>query len=242
MDEKALKTSVWQRVVIIVVAVLLLGSTVLTYMFIVMNSNSSKKNTEERIAALEAEYTAKQEEYAKAAEALSPKYFDTLKPYLSQIKSFNAASANSAKLQIKDLKEGDGTKLGEKDSNYMAYYIGWCPDGSLLDSSFNFAEDDATHSNPLSLKQPIFKPSNGSMIDGWEQGVVGMKLGGVRWLSIPGEMAYGDSQGDKYCGMSNAPLRYVVMALPTDTELDKLNTEANDIYYRLYTAYYGSQS
>lgn len=242
MDEKALKTSIWQRVVIIVVAILLLGSTVLTYMFIVMSSNSSKRSAEERIAALEEELTAKQDEYVAAAEALSPEYFDTLKPYLSQIKSYNAASANAAKLQINDLKEGTGKQLGENDTDYMAYYIGWCPDGSLLDSSFNYAEDDEAKTTPLSLKQPIFKPSKGSMIDGWEQAVIGMKLGGVRWVSIPGEMAYGDTQGDKYCGMTNAPLRYVIMALPANEELDRLNTEANDIYYRLYTAYYGSQA
>ncbi len=239
MDAKELKTSLWQRIVIIIVAILLLSSTVLTYMFIVMSSNSGKQSNEERVAALEEELTAKGKEIETAAEALSPKHFDELLSYQKQVKSFNAARANSEKLQIEDLKEGTGKQLTEGDTDYMAYYIGWCPDGSILDSSFNY-EDEEHKTNPKSLKSPLIQPS--SLIEGWTQGVVGMKLGGVRQLSVPGEMAYGDSVGDKYCGMSNAPLRYVVMALPVDESLTDLLKEREDIYYRLYTAYMGSQS
>lgn len=239
MDEKALKTSIWQRVVIVIVAILLLGSTVLTYMFIVMSSSSSKQSQEERLAALQAEYEAKADEIQAAGEALSSQYFDELLSYQSQVKSFNAATANSEKLQITDLKEGTGEQLGENDNNYMAYYIGWCPDGSLLDSSFVY-EDEENKLDPVSLKSPLITPS--SLIEGWTQGVVGMKLGGVRQLSMPGEMAYGDTVGDKYCGMSNAPLRYVVMALPVSEEIEVLLDELDEIYYRLYVAAQGGQA
>lgn len=239
MDEKALKTSIWQRVVIVIVAILLLGSTVLTYMFIVMSSSSSKQSQGERLAALQAEYEAKADEIQVAGEALSSKYFDELLSYQDRVKSFNAATANSEKLQITDLKEGTGEQLKENDNNYMAYYIGWCPDGSLLDSSFVY-KDEENKLDPVSLKSPLIAPS--SLIEGWTQGVVGMKLGGVRQLSMPGEMAYGDTVGDKYCGMSNAPLRYVVMALPISDEIQGLLDELNEIYYRLYVAAQGGQA
>ncbi len=241
MDEKTLKTSVWQRVVIIIVAILLLGSTVLTYMFIVMSSGNAKRSQEERLAELRDEYDAKSNEIQEAGAALSPKYFDELKSYRSQVKSFNAATANSEKLQIKDLKEGTGKQLGENDNDYMAYYIGWCPDGSLLDSSFEYAEDDEAKLTPLSLKSPLF-PATMSLIEGWTQGVVGMKLGGIRYVSMPGEMAYGDTVGDRYCGMSNAPLRYVIWALPVTEDIQTKIDELNEIYYRLFVAAQGAQS
>lgn len=231
MDEKQLKTSLWQRIIIILVAILLLGSTVLTYMFIVMSSGNSKQSAEDRVAQLEEEYNSKRAELQTAAQPVGEKYFEELKKYTSQVKSFNAAAANSAKLQITDLKIGTGRQLTEGDTDYMAYYIGWCPDGSYLDSSFNFAEDDDT--TPISLKVPFIQPH---AIEGWTQGVIGMKLGGVRQISIPGELAYGDTAGDRYCGMTNAPLKFVVLPLEADADLVKLNNELNDIYIKLYTA------
>ena len=47
MDEKALKTKTWQRVIILIVAILMIGAMMLSYMFIVMGnsgSNSSKND------------------------------------------------------------------------------------------------------------------------------------------------------------------------------------------------------
>lgn len=231
MDEKQLKTSLWQRVVIILVALLLVGSTVLTYMFIVMSNTSKQQSNQERIEQLEAELTAKNEEIQHRVDALSDLYFKDLQSYRKQVKSYNAASANSAKLQTTDLKSGKGRQLTDGDSDYMAYYIGWCPDGSLLDSSFDYAEDDADKDTPIKLKIPLVQQTN--LIEGWQQGVIGMKLGGVRQLSIPGELAYKE---DSKCGMSNAPLRYVVMALEPDEELVRLRNEQGEIQLKLYTA------
>ena len=53
------------------------------------------------------------------------------------------------------------------------------------------------------------------MINGWKEGVIGMKLGGVRELTIPAAKAYGSqSAGDKI--PANAPLKFVVMAIKAD--------------------------
>lgn len=237
MDEKSLKTSWKQRTVILVIAFLLLGSTIFAYMFIVLNGNSGSSASEQEalIEKLTAEYDAKGDEIEAAAVPLSEKYFGGFKGYLSEAKAYNSATANSAGLEIKDLKEGTGKQLAEKDLDYTAYYIGWCADGSIFDSSFNF-EDEDTKKNPISLKAPIY--AGVGLIEGWNQGVIGMKLGGVRQVTMSGELAYGDN--NKVCGGEpNTPLKFIIM--PIDDEgILKLNKELDDIYLQIYYAYYGA--
>lgn len=237
MEEKSLKTSVWQRVVIIVIAILLLGSTVLTYMFIVMgnsNSNTSSSVDEDKVNELIAEYDAKQAEIDEAAKPLSDKYFDEFKKYQSNVKAYNSATANSKVLETEDLKVGTGKTLAEGDTDYAAYYLGWCADGSIFDSSFN-NEADTDISTATGLKAPI---DPGSLIEGWNQGVVGMKLGGVRQITMSGDLAYGDTR--EICGGYGSPLKFIVMALEPDETLTKLNSELNDIYLQLYMAMYAN--
>lgn len=233
MDSKSLKTSVWQRVIIIAVALLLLGSTVLTYMFIVMNNGGSNAAAENEalINELREQYDAKTKEIAEAAKPLSEKYFETFKSYKSQVKAYNSATANNAVLATNDLKTGAGKALAEGDYKYDAYYIGWCADGTVFESSFD------NYENPTALNAPL--TVSDSMIEGWSQGVVGMKLGGVRQLTISGPLAYGDSQ--KICGEYNAPLKFIVMAIERDEKLEKLSKERDDISMQLYLAMYGSQ-
>lgn len=237
MEEKSLKTSVWQRVVIIVIAILLLGSTILTYMFIVMgngDSSASSSANEDKINELIAEYDAKQEEIDAAAKPLSDKYFDEFKKYQSNVKAYNSATANSKVLETEDLKAGTGKTLTEGDTNYAAYYLGWCADGSIFDSSFN-NEADTDISTATGLKSPI---DPGSLIEGWNQGVVGMKLGGVRQITMSGDLAYGDTR--EICGGYGSPLKFIVMAIEPDETLKKLNDELNDIYLQLYMAMYAN--
>lgn len=234
MEEKALKTSWKQRVAIIVVAVLMLGSVVLTYMLVVLNGNSSSSSSkdEAQIAELTEEYQKKSEEIEAAAKPLSDKYFDEFVKYKSEVKSYNSANANAAGLETKDLKTGSGKTLEEGDTDYAAYYIGWCADGSIFDSSFNNNED------PTSLKAPL--DAGVGLIEGWNQGVIGMKLGGVRQLTISGQLAYGDTQ--EICGGTNSPLKFIVYALESDAKLKELNNELDDIYMRLYYAYSGGST
>lgn len=233
MEEKTLKTSWKQRVAIIIVAVLLLGSVVLTYMLVVLNGNSSSDTSSEaQIAELTEEYQQKSEEIEAAAKPLSDKYFDDFVKYKSEVKSYNSANANAAGLETKDLKEGTGRTLTEGDTDYAAYYIGWCADGSIFDSSFNDNED------PTSLKAPL--DAGIGLIEGWNQGVIGMKLGGVRQISMSGALAYGDTQ--EICGGTDSPLKFVVFAMEPDAKIKELNEELDDIYMRLYYAYAGGSN
>ncbi len=234
MEEKTLKTSWKQRIIILVIAVLLLGSVVLTYMLVVLNgsSSSSDTNSDAEIAELTEEYQKKSEELEAASKPLSDKYFDEFSKYKSEVKAYNSANANAAGLETKDLKVGTGKTLEEGNMDYSAYYIGWCADGSIFDSSFNDNE------NPTSLKTPL--DASVGLIEGWNQGVVGMKLGGVRQLTISGALAYGDTQ--EICGGTNSPLKFIIYAFETDPKLKALNDELDDIYMRLYYAYSGGSS
>ncbi len=230
MDEKSMKTSLWQRIAILAAAVLLIGGTLLTYVIVVLNGSSTDER-EDLVNQLSAEYTAKGNEINAYAEKLSEKYFKDFVGYKSQVKAYNSANANAAGLETTDLKVGTGKELAEDSTDYMAYYIGWCADGKIFDSSFNDTE------NPTSLKSPLVGSS--SMIEGWIQGIVGMKIGGVRQLTISGPLAYGDTdKAEQVCG-KNAPLKFVVWMLEPDADLVKLNQELNDIDMQLLYAIYG---
>lgn len=233
MDEKSLKTSWQQRLIIGVIAVLLLASTFLVYLFVVMNNGGSSSSTsqDEQILALTNEYDAKNAELEEAAKPLSEKYFSNFSGYKSEVKAYNSAAANADGLQLKDLKQGTGKELTEGDTEYSAYYIGWCSDGSIFDSSFNDNDD------PTGLKAPL--DASLGLIEGWNQGVIGMKLGGVRQISIPGDLAYGSTRDD-ICDGENSPLRFIIMPIERDAKIDEINAELDEIYMKLYALYYGS--
>jgi peptidylprolyl isomerase len=223
MDPKSLKTSWKQRIVITVIAILLLGSTIATYAAIVLsNGNGSKSSTSE----LEDQYTDKQAEINAYAATLSEKYLSTFAQYRSEVKAYNAAAANNTGVHTRDLLEGTGRELATGDLEYYAYYIGFCPDESVFDSSFNDKD------NPTELLAPIY--AGRGLIEGWNMGVVGMKIGGVREIQMPGEQAYGESR--EICGMTNSPLKFIVMTIE-DEKLNELNSELDQIYAELVSKY-----
>ncbi len=83
-------------------------------------------------------------------------------------------------LYIQDVVEGDGARADSGDV-VTVHYTGWLPNGNSFDSS---REGD----------EPFeFALGYGRVIDGWDQGVVGMKVGGQRRLVIPPALGYGES-------------------------------------------------
>ena len=85
--------------------------------------------------------------------------------------------ARVADLQIIDTAEGIGEPVAP-GATITAHYTGArCSDGIIFQSSHDFG-DPATF--PLD-----------QVITGWQQGVPGMKVGGIRRLIIPSDLAYG---------------------------------------------------
>jgi peptidylprolyl isomerase len=83
-------------------------------------------------------------------------------------------------LVVTDLSVGDGAEA-TGGSTVTAHYVGVAHStGEEFDASYNRGE-------PLS-----FKLGAGQVIAGWDQGIVGMKVGGRRQLVIPPHLAYGD--------------------------------------------------
>ena len=83
-------------------------------------------------------------------------------------------------LKYEDVKIGDGTLCKGRGQTAIVHYTGWLEDGTKFDSSKD--RDD-----PFS-----FPVDCGYVIRGWDEGVVGMQVGGKRRLVIPPDLGYGD--------------------------------------------------
>ncbi|XXX82130.1 FKBP-type peptidyl-prolyl cis-trans isomerase [Sorangium sp. So ce134] len=83
-----------------------------------------------------------------------------------------------AGLGIEDLKEGTGAEA-KHGHLVTVHYVGTLTDGSKFDSSRDRGQGFS------------FKLGAGQVIKGWDQGVAGMKIGGVRKLTVPPELGYG---------------------------------------------------
>ena len=82
-------------------------------------------------------------------------------------------------LKIEEIVVGAGTEA-KTGNTVSVHYTGTLFNGTKFDSSLD-------HGEPFS-----FTIGQGSVIQGWEQGIPGMKVGGKRKLTIPPALAYGD--------------------------------------------------
>jgi peptidylprolyl isomerase len=87
-------------------------------------------------------------------------------------------------LDVIDLLLGDG-KTCVKGALILTQYTGWLADGTVFDSSYDRGQ-------PFSCVI-----GTGRVIKGWDQGLMGMKVGGKRKLMVPAHLAYGERQMGK---------------------------------------------
>lgn len=87
-----------------------------------------------------------------------------------------------SKLESVDDAVGTGPEAKDGDT-VKVHYTGMLLNGKVFDSS-------RERNEPFE-----FTLGKGQVIKGWDQGVVGMKVGGKRTLTIPPELAYGDKGG-----------------------------------------------
>ena len=87
----------------------------------------------------------------------------------------------SNELIIEDVVQGDG-KAAIKGALITAHYRGFLESGVQFDSSYD-------KGRPF---QCVI--GTGRVIKGWDQGIMGMKVGGKRKLVVPSHLAYGERQ------------------------------------------------
>lgn len=95
-----------------------------------------------------------------------------------------APSTSSGTFTQTDLVVGTGAEAATGKTATVTY-SGWLYDASKTDGKGTFFDGNSGFS---------FTLGSGQVIAGWDQGVVGMKVGGQRRLIIPPDLAYG-SQG-----------------------------------------------
>jgi peptidylprolyl isomerase/FKBP-type peptidyl-prolyl cis-trans isomerase FkpA len=86
---------------------------------------------------------------------------------------------NTNELIIEDEVVGTGDEA-VNGAEVTVHYMGMLTDGTMFDASRNHGNDGFT-----------FPLGAGHVIKGWDQGVLGMKVGGKRKLTIPSDLAYG---------------------------------------------------
>jgi len=94
--------------------------------------------------------------------------------------SATSPSSSDGTLQIQDIVVGTGATAAAGDT-VSVNYIGTLADGTKFDAS-------ADHGGPYTFQLGV-----GAVIQGFDQGVTGMKVGGERKLTIPPNLAYGSA-------------------------------------------------
>jgi FKBP-type peptidyl-prolyl cis-trans isomerase len=158
-----------QRVFALFGAILFFLSTVAVSGFVVwqMVQDGKQTNSGQNDAATQEALKKLQEQQQNNPNALKGKKMDNFTPM-----------ASVPELQKIDLKTGDGAEV-QPNSTVTVHYTGaLAKDGTIFESS-----KDSGQPATFALDQ---------VIPGWTQGLPGMKIGGVRRLVIPAQMAYGD--------------------------------------------------
>ena len=181
-----------QRVFIfIIVAVFLLSTLAFTGIIVysIVNGNdnaTSSELSEEELRAL----TEAQQDQLNDDAAEGPMLQGT------KLEGFEPISSGVNKIQITDIKEGEGAEV-QTGATIVADYTGaYAVNGEIFESSKDSGQ-------PLNI-------SLDSLIPGWQQGIPGMKPGGIRRLVIPGNLAYGEAPDGYTPGSGGSPLGTLV--------------------------------
>lgn len=200
-------TTKTQRIGIWIIAVFMAVGTIGSFAIIVL-ANSNSQTDQARVNELTAQYQKATDEYQAKVDAqakqLSEQYYPTFSQFASRPSTFDKTTVTE--LKTEDLLAGTGEQLTDQ-STFTAYYIGWTADGHIFDQSIADG----------SLKAPL-TAAPGGVIKGWTQGVAGMKVGGVREITIPSDLGYG-ATGSGESIPPNAALKFVVMVIPTPEEI-----------------------
>lgn len=97
-----------------------------------------------------------------------------------------ADAAQQPKLIVEDLRPGVG-QAAQAGMNLVVHYTGWLYQAGALGYRGRKFDSSKDRGQPLTFTLGV-----GQVIQGWDDGLVGMKVGGLRRLVIPPQLAYGD--------------------------------------------------
>ena len=93
--------------------------------------------------------------------------------------------SNISGLTVYDITPGTGPAVAS-GNQVTVNYIGALTDGTIFDSNIN---------SKFGHEQPFpFTVGAGQVIKGWDEGLIGMKVGGTRELIISPNLGYGDNE------------------------------------------------
>jgi FKBP-type peptidyl-prolyl cis-trans isomerase len=104
---------------------------------------------------------------------------ELIAPGNSETAGQNSSQKNMDEVKIEVLKEGTGDQVSKTGDTLTVHYTGTLTDGTKFDSSVDRGQ-------PFS-----FTLGENRVIQGWEQGMLNMKVGEKRKLTIPASLGYG---------------------------------------------------
>lgn len=127
-------------------------------------------------------------------------------------KAPDAKPGKLTSLKIEDKKVGNGSALANGDAAYVLY-AGSLANGKEFDSN-------------MTAKYPfVVIVGTGGVIKGWDQGLLGMKKGGRRRLSVPAELGYGNVPSEKIPANSDLFFEIELLDVVKSNELDVVDKE-----------------
>lgn len=177
-----------QRIIIWTIAIVMAVGTIGSFFIFMLPSANTPVMTDEQ-----KEYEKQIAEYLKQQEEVK-KSLMPLDGY--QAEAFDAGSVKE--LKVDQIQAGEGKDVIET-STISANYFGWTSDGKIFDSTRKTTNKDGA-------AEPVDFPLDG-VIKGWTQGLAGQKEGAIVKLTIPSDMAYGESQQG---GTPSGPLMFIV--------------------------------
>jgi FKBP-type peptidyl-prolyl cis-trans isomerase 2 len=126
----------------------------------------------------------------------------------------------------------ESSKKVENGDTISVDYVGKLEDGTVFDTSVTEAAIQAGIYNQMRNYEPLtFTVGTGQMIEGFDKGVVGMKVGEKKTLKIPPEEAYGEYDPELSRELPVEAVTFapeVGMQLATDTGLRGIVTEVGE--------------
>jgi len=119
------------------------------------------------------------------------------------------AGDSPAELEVRVLREGEGAVARSGDM-VQVHYTGWLYDER--EAGRRGTEFDSSRPRGEAF---VFPLGAGRVIRGWDEGVVGMRVGEVRELAIPADLGYGRSGAGSLIP-PNQPLLFEVELLATE--------------------------